>query len=365
VKRYLILSITLFSVSGVSVFFNQKVTSNDTGYSIIFIALGVGVFIILGGCELFANSVECLGERFNLSHATSGSLLAAVGTALPETMIPIIALIGGSHEHGEGIAIGAILGAPFMLSTLALFLLGITVIVHSVLKKRSAPSMNVNIKTTIFELRFFLFVMTIVLIASLMKMRFLNYGVGILLFIIYALFIRYTMKHESLDGEEYTEVFHFGVFLGCPRRIGWIVSQVFVGLFFIIIGAHVFVRYITLFSIKSGIPSLILSLLIAPIATELPEKFNSITWTLRNKDTIAMANITGAMVFQSTIPVAIGMLFTEWRLNQTEFLNIIISMTMALIIMLFASVRRTLPGYLLITGGFLYLFYILKAFNVL
>ncbi len=43
-------------------------------------------------------------------------------------------------------------------------------------------------------------------------------------------------------------------------------------------------------------------LLVAPIATELPEKFNAVIWIRQGKDTLAMGNITGAMVFQASIP---------------------------------------------------------------
>ena len=54
---------------------------------------------------------------------------------------------------------------------------------------------------------------------------------------------------------------------------------------------------------------MLLALVIAPIATELPEKFNSIIWVRQNKDTLALGNITGAMVFQSTIPTVVGLVF--------------------------------------------------------
>ena len=59
-----------------------------------------------------------------------------------------------------------------------------------------------------------------------------------------------------------------------------------------------------------GIPAGLIALVLAPLATELPEKFNSVIWLRDNKDTLAIGNITGAMVFQSTIPVSIGVLFT-------------------------------------------------------
>ena len=55
----------------------------------------------------------------------------------------------------------------------------------------------------------------------------------------------------------------------------------------------------------------LIALVLAPLATELPEKFNSIIWLRDNKDTLALGNITGAMVFQSTIPVSVGILFID------------------------------------------------------
>ena len=59
-----------------------------------------------------------------------------------------------------------------------------------------------------------------------------------------------------------------------------------------------------------------LSLVLAPLATELPEKANSFFWVREDKDSLALGNITGAMVFQSTIPIAVGLLLTEWELDR-------------------------------------------------
>ena len=77
--------------------------------------LFVSLIVILIAAELFVNAIEWLGKLLNLSEGAVGSVLAAVGTALPETLIPIIALVSGNHESAEEIGIGAILGAPLML----------------------------------------------------------------------------------------------------------------------------------------------------------------------------------------------------------------------------------------------------------
>src|SRR6185436_1547250 len=92
--------------------------------------LGSSLLVILGGAELFTNGVEWIGEGFGLSEGVVGSVLAAVGTALPETILPLVAIVSG-HAGGEEIGIGAILGAPFMLTTLAMFVVGTAVLVFA------------------------------------------------------------------------------------------------------------------------------------------------------------------------------------------------------------------------------------------
>ena len=85
--------------------------------------------VIISGAFLFTNAVEWLGHRLGLGEGAVGSLLAAVGTAMPETLIPIVALIGGEAGSG-GVAVGAIVGAPFLLATVAMALVGISALAY-------------------------------------------------------------------------------------------------------------------------------------------------------------------------------------------------------------------------------------------
>jgi len=98
--------------------------------------LFAGLVAILVAADGFTNRIETLGSRLSLSQAVVGSILAAVGTALPETVLPFVAifLYGGSSAHEIGV--GAILGAPFMLSTLAFFLVGLTSIISHQKKQK-------------------------------------------------------------------------------------------------------------------------------------------------------------------------------------------------------------------------------------
>src|SRR5512132_3768865 len=88
----------------------------------------VAFAVILVGAELFTNGIEWLGRKMGMAEGAVGSVFAAVGTALPETMIPVIAILFGSSPESHDVGVGAVLGAPFMLATLAMAITGIVVL---------------------------------------------------------------------------------------------------------------------------------------------------------------------------------------------------------------------------------------------
>src|SRR6476469_10643924 len=117
--------------------------------------LAVAFVIILLGAELFTNGIEWFGRKLQLAEGAVGSVLAAVGTALPETMIPIIAILAGAgSEASHGVGVGAILGAPFMLSTLAMFVTGIAVL-WAGRRRPSGDRMLVDTGVLAHDMRYF------------------------------------------------------------------------------------------------------------------------------------------------------------------------------------------------------------------
>lgn len=92
--------------------------------------------------------------------------------------------------------------------------------------------------------------------------------------------------------------------------------QASIALLVIVAGAHLFVTEVEFFSADVlNVPAAVIALLLAPLATELPGKFNSVIWIAEGKDTLAIGDITGAMVVRGTIPAALGILFTSWDLG--------------------------------------------------
>ncbi|KJS84164.1 MAG: membrane protein [Peptococcaceae bacterium BICA1-8] len=337
------------------------------------VKLILSLAVILMGAEIFTNGVEWLGKKLKLSEGAVGSLLAAVGTALPETMIPVIAILfgtsggeAGGHGGGHEIGIGAILGAPFMLSTLAMFVSGMAVIYHR--KKRgNYPVMNVNPVVMERDLKFFLIVYSIAILAAFLPTHNLKMFVIIFLVAAYGYYVYLTLTDpcpDDGDEEHLAECYFDKVFTksGNDPVLGIIITQVIFALGLIVLGANFFVQSIGFMADVFGVPAFVLSLIIAPIATELPEKFNSVIWIAQGKDTLALGNITGAMVFQSSLIPALGIALTDWNLTTGALISAVLAIASSLIIYSQLKMRNVVTPYTLVIGGVFYLVFISMVF---
>jgi cation:H+ antiporter len=311
------------------------------------------LLLILGCCVVFVNAVEQLGDSFNLHQGIVGSILAAVGTALPETIIPIIAIFFAKGGNGHEIGIGAIAGAPFMLGTLAFFITGAAVIVFSLLGKRKLV-MTPDPVCLSRDLTFFLVFYSVAVSTTFFhEMILVKAIVAIGLLLSYGIYLKWTVSHEC-DAVDNVEPLYFTRFFRLPQNRFWIICQVVFSLCLLVVGAHFFISYVQALSLAFGVSPLILSLLITPIATEMPEKLNSIIWIGKKKDTLALGNITGAMVFQSCFPVVFGMLFTQWDLRGVTLVSAGLALASALTVLLWIRIKKTINPFILLAGGAFY-----------
>jgi cation:H+ antiporter len=148
--------------------------------------------------------------------------------------------------------------------------------------------------------------------------------------------------------------------LGLPTNWTTILIQLLAGLGLLVAGAKGFIHGIEAAAPLLGISALVLSLMIVPVATELPEKVNSILWIRRHKDTLAFGNITGAMVFQGTLLPAIGILLTPWVPQKEVLAGVIITLLAAVWLRIMAE-RGQLRVWHLAVNGSLYVTYLAIA----
>jgi cation:H+ antiporter len=321
------------------------------GADIVIIVLSLA--LILACCAVFVNAVEFLGDHLSLHQGIVGSILAAVGTALPETIIPIIAILFTGGERASEVGIGAILGAPFMLSTLAFFVTGTAVIVYAAMGTRNL-TMTVDPKIMTKDLSFFMIMYTLAVVASVFHAVFaVKLVITGLLLVGYFIYIKNIIASDAAMVENVGQLY-LSKYIRLPANLAVIILQICLALGFIIVGAHYFIIHIQNLAVAIGVSPLILSLIITPIATELPEKFNSVIWVGRRKDTLALGNMTGAMVFQSCFPVIFGILFTEWKLKGITLVSVGLALTSGLISLIFLRVKQTLSPFILLLGGVFY-----------
>jgi cation:H+ antiporter len=320
---------------------------------------------ILGAAVLFTNAVEIMGDRLQLGAGAVGSLLAAVGTALPETMIPVVAILGallagsGSVAAGE-IGIGAILGAPFLLATLALFIVGVAALGYKG-RRGTGSEITADRQTAIPDLIFFLPCFTLAAVAGVLPLPLLvKILLAVALLATYVLYVVRTVKEGGeAEGDEPESLI---LWPGRSQGPTWAVAVQLIGTVVVMgYGAHLFVGAVEHLSKAVGIPAGLIALVLAPLATELPEKFNSVIWLRDNKDTLAIGNITGAMVFQSTIPVSIGVLFTPWQLDSLSALAAGLAILSSLVFLGFLLRKAPLKAFHMLGAGSLYILFVATA----
>jgi cation:H+ antiporter len=277
----------------------------------------VGAFVlIIGGAIGFTNAVEWLGHRMNLGEGAVGALLAAVGTALPESVIPVVALLRGGGDQATEVAIGAIIGAPFLLGTLAMLL--VVGSAHVFAGRREQGSEVVGDERAVRrDLTWFVALIPVaIVLGAIGAPAGVRYAGAAVLVVAYGLYVKRTLaKGGDADQDEELAPLYFDTSRDDPPNTWQMVAQFGVSLGAIIVGAELFVGAVEHIAEAAGISALVLALVLAPLATEMPEKANSVLWVRRGKDALAMGNITGAMTFQATLPVSLGLVFTDWDLD--------------------------------------------------
>jgi cation:H+ antiporter len=280
-------------------------------------------------------------------------------------MIPLVAIVGallagsGGAAAGE-IGIGAILGAPFLLATLALFVVGVAALGYRG-RRQTGSEITADRQTATPDLLFFLPCFTLAAVAGVLP---LPLPVNVLLVVVLlGAYVLYVVRTLRRGGEAESDVpERLTLWPSRSRAPTWAVAAQLLAMIVLMgFGAHLFVGAVEHLSRAVGIPAGLIALVLAPLATELPEKFNSVIWLRDNKDTLAIGNITGAMVFQSTIPVSIGVLFTPWQLDGLTALAAGLAILSSLVFLGFLLRKAPLKAFHMLGAGSLYILFVATA----
>jgi cation:H+ antiporter len=306
------------------------------------------IFVVVAS-ELFTNAIEWAGYLLNLGTGATGSLLAALGTSLPETVVPIVAL--ATHSPGANkVATGAVLGSPFLLLTLGAGATGVAVLIRG-----GARRLVIDKRQARRDLGVFIAAFTVAVIASVLPSG-ARIAVGALLLVAYALYVVATLRGSATAGES-PEPLHIVRWRpGEPHPV-LVTMQLLIAIALLVVGSQLFVSALDRTASALQIPQLLLALIVVPVATELPETLNSVLWVRTNDDMLAFGNVAGSATFQSCVLAAIGIVFTTWQPGSAGLISATLTLITA-VYLLALLWRGQARGALLILAGLPWVLYV-------
>lgn len=299
---------------------------------ILFLASAAAIYL---ACEFFTNSIEWVGRHMNLGATAVGSVLAAFGTALPESAVTLVAVVFGHTPLQKDTGVGAAMGGPLVLATIAYGVVGLALWLNRRKLGRADAMVQVEHGRLSRDQLAFLAIFIVKVGLGLVAFAFKPW-LGLLFLTAYAVYVWREITTAETDAEE-EDLEPLKIRPGHPTFF-WAGLQAGLALLVIAFASRLFVTQIEHIGQSLGMAPHLIALLLSPVATELPETMNAIIWVRQGKERLALANISGAMMIQATIPSALGIVFTPWRFDHALLASGVV--TAMAIVALFLMFRR-------------------------
>ncbi len=308
--------------------------------------------LIYVACGYFVNGVEWLGQKLSFTETATGTVLAALGTALPECAVTFVAVVLGGSAAQKQIGIGAAIGGPLVLATISYAVVGL-----SLMSKHAGPRCLVHAdqRRLSQDQGWFLGIFAAKIGLGLVVFA-IKPWLGLAFLTAYGIYLRKEIRTESTARESALEPLKLRPNDHAPS-LAWIILQTGLALLVIGIASHGFVWQLELVGPMLHLPPQLVALLLSPLATELPETMNAVIWARQGKENLALANISGAMMVQATVPSALGLLFTPWLLD-APLIGAGIATAFAVLLLLLLFRRPCVQARHLVPVGAIYFAYL-------
>ncbi|HEX3846459.1 MAG TPA: hypothetical protein VHV81_03690 [Steroidobacteraceae bacterium] len=309
-------------------------------------------------CDFFVNGVEWLGRKLGVGETATGTILAAFGTALPESAVTFVAVVFGRNAAAKDIGVGAALGGPLVLATISYAVVGVGLLWNRRRLGRAEAVIACDARRLRRDQAGFLALFIAKVALGLVAFAWKPW-LGSLFLLAYAAYLWSELRGASVASVEDLEPLKLHS-TGDPGLF-WPLAQTLIALLVIAAASKVFVGQLETIGRAAGLSPQLVALLLSPIATELPETMNALIWVRQGKERLALANISGAMMIQATIPTALGLIFTPWMFSTALTVSGLVTMSAVIVLLVLFARREVRARWLVPLAGLYAVFGVLIA----
>jgi cation:H+ antiporter len=300
--------------------------------AVLFLGSAAAIYF---ACEYFVNGVEWLGRKLGVGETATGTILAAFGTALPESAVTFVAVVFGRNTAQKDIGVGAALGGPLVLATISYAVVGMAMLWNRRRLARATPLIECESSKLRRDQAWFLCLFAAKVTLGLLAFNYKPW-LGALFLLAYAAYLLRELRGAQVLSEDELEPLKLRP--AADPGLIWPLLQTVLALITIAVASKVFVAQLESIGIWFGLSAQLVALLLSPVATELPETMNAIIWVRQGKERLALANISGAMMIQATVPTALGLFFTSWVFSRQLIVSGVVTMiAVAMLLGLFSK----------------------------
>lgn len=280
--------------------------------------IAAGVVMLLVSSLILTVTIEEIGRRGKFSERFTGAIISPVFTAMPELVVIIVALVLVGKGSGSEIATGTIIGEPFMVSAIGFPIVALTLLAAS--RRRKNDEINPLLSKTLIYMGLIFPIMLIPFFFNLLAVRVV---VAVILVLLYVVFFRLVGRKESFE-EEATEI--------RIRNGALLAIMVLAGIAFLLAGSTVLVRGINNLYLQTGINQELITILLVPIGTIVPETMNSVLWAARGKTSLAIGAMAGEEMYFATFFPALGILASRWYITTNGIVAVLLTSVFSIVI---------------------------------
>ena len=262
--------------------------------AVIILLFVLGLVLIIKGGDWFVDAAGWIAEVSGIPRFIVGATIVSVATTLPELFVSSIAASKGQAEMAIGNAIGSVTANTALIMALSMVFLPVT------LKRKDYLFKSV------------LLMGTVALLWALCGDGTLPVARGVIMFVVFALFIwenvKAAKKEDANEPEEKPEK---------PTRQTVLKNIVLfvLGAAGIVIGSDLLVDNGTLLAQRLGVPENVIALTAVAIGTSLPELVTAITSIVKKEASLSVGNVIGANLIDTALILPVCSLISGGTLH--------------------------------------------------